>query len=169
MRSLSLRHALHAASLGVSLTLVLAAAGCSDGTDSSSSSGTSGSGQTACERDTRKDTYAAGLSKKGATFTVKILDAQPAPPVKGTNVLTLQVSDAAGAPVNGATVTVVPFMPDHGHGSAVVPVVTALGADGKYTVEKLYLAMSGLWEIRVNVTAPGAAPTDVTFSFCLDG
>lgn len=151
------------------LSLAVLAGGCSDGGDSSSSSSSSGTSQSACERDTRKDTYASGLAKKGATFTVKILDAQPAPPVKGTNVLTLQVSDSAGAPVNGATLTVVPFMPDHGHGSAVAPVVTALGADGKYTVDKLYLAMSGLWEIRVNVTAPGAAPSDVTFAFCLDG
>ena len=156
-----------AALLGPAFALALAASGCSD--EAGSSSGTSGSGATACERDARKDAYASGLAKTGASFTVKILDAQPAPPTKGTNVLTLQVMDAAGAPVNGASVTVVPFMPDHGHGSAVMPVVTALGADGKYTVEKLYLAMAGLWELRVNVTAPGAAPSDVTFAFCLDG
>lgn len=140
-----------------------------DGAGSTSSSSGSSGSLTACQKDTRKDTYAASLSKAGPTFTVRLLDAVPAPPVKGTNAFTVQVVDAAGKPVDGATLTLVPFMPDHGHGSAVTPVVKALGADGKYTVEKVYLAMAGLWELRFNVTAPGAAPSDVTFSFCLDG
>jgi hypothetical protein len=146
----------------------VALAACGDDSSSTSSSGTSGT-QTACQKDTRKDAYASGLAKSGASFTVKLLDAQPAPPSKGTNTMTVQVLDASGKPVDGASVTLVPFMPDHGHGSAVAPIVKGLGADGKYTIEKVYLAMAGLWELRFNVQAPGAASSDVTFSFCLDG
>lgn len=156
------------AALVVSALLLSACSGGDSGSSSGGDAGASG-GATACDRDTRKDVYAAGLTKAGATFTVKILDAQPAPPVKGTNTFTLQVLDASGKPVDGATVSVVPFMPDHGHGSAVVPVVTPVGTDGKYTVSKVYLAMAGLWEIRIDVQAPGVAATDVTFAFCLDG
>ena len=151
-------------------SLLVALSACGDDHDSGhSSGGTSGTADTACARDTRKDTYAAGLSKAGAALTVKILDAQPAPPAKGTNTFTVQVLDGAGKPVDGATLAIVPFMPDHGHGSAVVPEVVAVGSEGKYTVSKVYLAMAGLWELRVSVQAPGATTSEVTFAFCLDG
>ncbi len=161
MRSLSF-----AVALSILLALVPA---CGDEDPGSSSSSSSGGNATACERDTRKDVYAAGLAKTGASVTVKILDAQPAPLVKGTNALVLQVLDGAGKPVDGATITIVPFMPDHGHGSAVAPIVAPKGAEGKYDVSKVYLSMAGLWELRVNVQIPGASPADVTFAFCLDG
>lgn len=152
------------------LTLLLACVpACGNDDTGSSTSSSSGGNATACERDTRKDVYAAGLSKTGAAMTVKLLDAQPAPLVKGTNTLVLQVLDGAGKPVDAATITIVPFMPDHGHGSAVAPIVTPAGADGKYNVSKVYLSMAGLWELRMNVQVPGSTPADVTFSFCLDG
>jgi hypothetical protein len=159
-----------AAAIAVASALAIAplVSACGEDAGSSSGGGSSG-GQTACQRDARKDVYTAGLSKSMAPFTVKILDAQPAPPSKGGNTMTVQILDASGKPVDGASVTLVPFMPDHGHGSAVAPVVKGLGADGKYTIEKVYLAMAGLWELRFNVQAPGLAPTDVTFAFCLDG
>jgi hypothetical protein len=123
----------------------------------------------ACASDARKDVYTAGLSKQGAGLTVKIVDATPAPPAKGTNVMTLQVLDGAGKPLDGASVQVTPFMPDHGHGSAVPPVVTPAGSDGKYAVDKVYLAMAGLWQLTITVTPAGGTRGEVVFSFCLDG
>ncbi len=149
----------------IALSFLAACGDDSGGTSSSTSSG----GGTACDRDTRKDVYAAGMAKTGAGVTVKILDAQPSPPSKGKNTLTLQVLDAGGKPVDGATLSIVPTMPDHGHGTSVVPVVTPLGADGKYTASDVYLAMAGLWEVKITVQVPGGATSDVTFAFCLDG
>jgi len=140
------------------------------GTDKEDSPGSSsgGGGKGACATDSRKDIYTAGLSKQGTGLTVKVMDATPAPPSKGTNVMTFQVLDAAGKGVTGATVAVTPFMPDHGHGSAVVPIVKDAG-DGKYTVEKIYLSMAGLWTLTVKVEMPGQGPQEVSFAFCLDG
>lgn len=149
----------------------VACVACSSGEDQGSSGRSSSSGGSggACASDTRKDTFTAGIAKQGAGVSVKILEATPAPPAKGTNVMTLQILDAAGKPLDGASVQVSPFMPDHGHGSAVTPVITPAGSDGRYAVDKVYLAMAGLWTLTVRVTPAGGAPNEVVFSFCLDG
>lgn len=121
-----------------------------------------------CAVDGRKDTYAEGLAKRAGPYRVTIIEAKPGPPTKGTNAMTLEILDAADRPVDGATVTVTPFMPDHGHGSAVKPTVTPSGT-GRYHVEKIYLAMAGLWRITVSVQPPGGQIHEVAFQFCLDG
>jgi len=135
-----------------------------DGGGSSSSSGKPGT----CEADARKDVYAAGLTKKASSLTVALLASSPSPPAKSMNAFTLRITDAGGAPVDGATVAVTPYMPDHAHGTNVVPEVAAKG-DGTYEVSKIYLVMPGFWRITVTVTTPGAAPQEVAFSFCVEG
>ena len=160
-----------AAVLVLVLALVLAAAGvaaCSTN-DGGSEPGPSGSTTSACAQDTRKDVYTAGLSKQtAAALSVKIMSATPAPPAKLSNELSLQLLDASGQPLEGATLSVVPFMPDHGHGSAVKPTVTPKGG-GVYDVTKLYYPMPGLWRVTVTIQLPNAVPQDVAFSFCIDG
>jgi hypothetical protein len=156
--------------LAVVLGAALAVSACSNGdSGGEGTSGGSGSTPNACAEDTRKDVYTAGLSKKTAgALSVKIMEATPAPPAKLTNAMTFQLLDAGGLPVDGATLSVVPFMPDHGHGSAVKPTVTAKGG-GVYAVANLYYPMPGLWRVTVTVQLPNAAPQDVAFSFCIDG
>ncbi len=144
---------------------VVACASSDGGSDPGGSSGST----SACAQDARKDVYAAGLTKQTASaMSVKVMSATPAPPAKLTNELTLQLLDAAGQPVDGATLSVVPFMPDHGHGSAVKPAVTPKGG-GVYDVTNLYYPMPGLWRVTVTVQMPNVAAQDVAFSFCIDG
>lgn len=139
------------------------------GADDKSSSSSAVVAASGCAADDRKDIFTAGLSKSAGSLSVKILDASPAPPAKGTNTMTIEIVDGAGKPLDGATVTVKPFMPDHGHGSAVVPVVTPLGG-GTYEVAKIYLAMAGLWKITFSVEPKeGGALQEAAFQFCLDG
>src|SRR5690606_14419014 len=78
----------------------------------------------------------------------------PAPPRIGRNALHIQVRDAAGDPVEGATVTVDPFMPIHGHGSTETPVVTEIGG-GAYTADPLTLHMPGAWEVTISAEKDG--------------
>lgn len=144
--------------------LATACGGDDDTTTSSSGSAPAGG----CAADSRKDIYTAGLAKPAGGLSVKLVQATPAPPAKGTNALTLEIVDAAGKPVEGATVVVTPFMPDHAHGSAVTPEVASKGG-GLYEVSKVYLAMAGLWRLTVTVTVPGTNAADATFLFCLDG
>ena len=130
--------------------------------------GSSGGSGTACERDTRKDIYAAGLAKQNAALSVKIVSSTPSPPVKGTNAMTLEIADSAGKPIDGATVSMTPYMIDHAHGSAVTPAVAPLGG-GRYDVTKIYFPMPGLWKLTVTVQTAGAAPQEVAFAFCFEG
>ncbi len=153
-----------------SMALIVAATTMACSGDDDGGGSTSGAPPpTGCAADTRKDIYTAGLSKPAGTWSVKLLESRPGPPIKGTNAMTIEILDAGGQPVDGATVTVTPWMPDHAHGSAVKPVVTPLG-DGKYDIDKVYLAMAGLWQIKVSVQPPGGGPLEeATFQFCLDG
>jgi hypothetical protein len=108
------------------------------------------------------------MSKTVGTLTVKLLDSEPGPPIKGVNTMNIEVTDASGAPVDGAKITVVPWMPDHAHGSSVVPGVAPAGG-GKYTLSNVYFIMAGLWQVKVDVTVGAAATQEAIFSFCLDG
>ena len=124
-----------------------------------------------CATDPRAQSFTPGMEQPGKTgvFKARLLEMAPAPASKGDNGWTLQIVDAKGAPVDGATVTVKPFMPDHGHGSSIVPLVTPLGHDGKYTVTRLNLFMPGIWQMTVNVSAASNAADSAVFSFCVAG
>jgi len=153
----------------VLLSVALMSTACSGDDDGGDKGSTGAPPATGCAADGRKDVYAPGLSKSAGTLSVRLLESNPGPPIKGTNTMTLEVVDAAGQPVDGATITVTPWMPDHAHGSAVKPVVTATGG-GKYTVDEIYLAMAGLWQIKIGVQTAGGGPLqEATFQFCLYG
>jgi hypothetical protein len=122
-----------------------------------------------CEEDTRHEPYVAGIAKTGpAGYTLTLLDSNPAPPNKGDNVWTVEVTDPAGLPVPAITVQTVPFMPDHGHGTPIVPVVTDQG-DGVYLIDPVNLFMPGFWEIELTATDDDQDLDTVTFNFCIEG
>ena len=78
----------------------------------------------------------------------------PQPPVEGMNEARVTLTDSAsGAPVDGLTMAVVPWMPAMGHGTSLVPTVKALG-DGVYEVDQLSLFMGGEWELRLTLDGP---------------
>lgn len=162
------------AALATLSALAALAGGCSSSSGGDGATGgTSGAVMTtsaACAADNRKDIYTAGLSKQTGAggLSIKLMEATPAPPQKQSNALVLQVVDAAGKPVDGATVSVTPFMPDHGHGSSVKPTVMPMGG-GVYDVSNVYLPMPGLWRLTVTVQMPNVAADDAAFQFCIDG
>jgi hypothetical protein len=147
------------------LVLTALVLGCSS--DDDGSTATNGSNATACAADTRKDLYVAGMAKPAGALVVKLVEAVPGPPIKGMNAMTLNVTDANGAPVDGAILTVVPFMPDHAHGSARKTVIKPTGA-GTYEVTDIWLPMAGLWKLTISVQANGLT-SEAAFQFCVDG
>lgn len=62
--------------------------------------------------------------------------------------------DASGAARDGLELKITPWMPSHGHGTAVTPKVTPLG-NGAYLVESLWLSMAGTWELHIEMTDEG--------------
>jgi hypothetical protein len=78
----------------------------------------------------------------------------PQPPVVGLTQAQLVVKDhATGRPVDGLSIGVVPWMPAMGHGTSLVPTVSASG-DGVYTIDQLSLFMAGEWELRLSFERP---------------
>jgi hypothetical protein len=91
------------------------------------------------------------------------LRTSPQPPTEGVIEAQLTVTQAAtGAPVDGLSITVVPWMPSMGMGTSVVPTVTATG-DGTYQVQQVSVTMTGEWELRLTFAGPVSDTADPSF------
>lgn len=147
--------------LGIAVLLLLTA--CSSGATTSPPPATK-----FCAADPRVSSFGIGTTATGAAGTMKVelTGATPSDIAQGTNEWTLLVTSPTGAPLDGLTLAVKPTMPDHGHGSSVVPTVTALGG-GRYRASELSLPMRGVWSIAVQAT--GSVNDSATFVFCVDG
>ena len=86
----------------------------------------------------------------------------PDPPTAGEDAAQLVFTDATGAPVAGLDLSVVPWMPAHGHGTSVNPTVTET-EPGVFVASPLYLFMPGSWELRM--TTAGTVDDTAKASF----
>ena len=155
--------------LAVTASAAFACSAASSGGGAAGSGGAGGGTTGVCVGDTRAQVYTPDMEAPAVmgVFRVRLVSIDPAPAIKGSNTWVVEIVDTAGAAVTGATVVAKPFMPDHGHGSSIVPTVTEMGG-GKYTIDSLVLFMPGLWETTIAVSTPGAADRAV-FSFCVPG
>ena len=78
----------------------------------------------------------------------------PVSPQTGEATLDMELTDASGAAVAGADISVEPWMPAHGHGSPETPQVSETEA-GRYQVTNIVYSMPGEWELRIDVDAGG--------------
>lgn len=119
--------------------------------------------------DPRADVYVAGMRKTGANGLVRVVlvAADPAPPFRGQSTWTLYVSDPNGFGIPDATVTLTPYVPDHGHGAAVKPTITAGDLPGLYVATPVNLTMQVLWVTTVAVTLPDGRSDSVEFGFLI--
>lgn len=119
-----------------------------------------------CDVETRDDVYEPGLSKTGeAGLTFTIVEATPAPPARNDNTWIVELAQD-GTPVAADDFDVMPFMPDHGHGTPTVTDVTPGAATGEYTLEPVNMFMPGLWEITLTASV-GDVTDSVVFRFCI--
>ncbi len=81
----------------------------------------------------------------------------------GVNTLDIIVHDKNDKDVVGAELTVVPWMPEMGHGVFEKPVVRERGG-GLYSVENIILIMGGRWELKIKI-GKGTVEDAVTFDF----
>ena len=75
----------------------------------------------------------------------------PDPPAVGSNAVELSFTDANGASLSGLGLSVVPWMPAHGHGTSVDPIVTEM-TPGTFVASPVYLFMPGSWELRMTTS-----------------
>lgn len=121
-----------------------------------------------CQTDSRVLNYAPNLPVKSSpsgAMTFTLVQSDPAPPGRGNDTWKVHVVDASGQALPSLSLSVGTLMPDHGHGSPIIPGVTANGG-GDYTVTPLYFFMPGVW--RVRFTSAGSAET-TDFWFCIPG
>lgn len=118
-----------------------------------------------CEIETRDDTFVIGIAKTGQQMTFTLPPATPAPPMRGDNAWTLELTDAAG-PVTGATIVATPFMPDHQHGTPIEVNVTPPPDAGQYELSPINMWMPALWETSIQAAAAGTSDR-VIFKFCI--
>jgi hypothetical protein len=123
-----------------------------------------------CTKDPRVATYAPNLSVTSASGALDfiLLSSNPAPPASETNVWLMRITNTSGVNQPDLVANVLPFMPDMGHGTSIVPSMTP-NTDGTYTVQPLYLFMAGVWSITFT-TVPASGPSDsAVFFFCVEG
>ena len=79
------------------------------------------------------------------------LDSEPSPPRKGSNVFRVKLTDASGAPVSGADVSVTFFMPAMpSMGMAAMRTSVNLGDKGKGLYEGSgSLESGGTWQVTI--------------------
>ena len=131
------------------------------------SSPSSGAPPAFCASDPRVEAFSLGLQSVGAGGTkVAIESATPSVVQQGLNEWTVSIHDASGAPVDG-TVTITPYMPDHGHGSPTLATITPKGG-GDYDISGINLSMRGVWQITIAVQSATVSDSAV-FTFCVDG
>lgn len=95
--------------------------------------------------------YATVPSEAGKA-RIEVRTAPDQPPTHGVISVQLTVFDAAsGAPVDGLSVDVQPWMAAMGHGSSVKPTVTAAGS-GRYVARNVNAFMPGRWELRTTIS-----------------
>jgi hypothetical protein len=123
-----------------------------------------------CATETRADTFSVGMSKPGTQhqLTFRLMQSEPAPPSRNNNTWSIDVVDGNGAAVVGAKVTVVPFMPDHNHGTQIKAQVVE-DTPGHYIATMVNLWMPGLWQVTINATPAGGTLDNAVFSFCIAG
>ncbi len=146
------------------LLLGLAACGADDGGEDP---------EVDCSMITGVDTFVVGLDHAGknGVYDFKLMSADPAPPTRGNNTWVVLVSSmdagVVGAPVDGATIKVTPFMPSHQHGTGVVAEVTPMTEAGQYQLSPVNLWMQGVWETTIRATVGDKTDTAV-FKFCVE-
>jgi hypothetical protein len=143
-------------------------AGCDSG-NADDEHGETGEPTADCANEARADDFAIGLSKSGTAATVTFMAADPAPPAIGDNTWTVAIADVGGQPLPDATITAVtPFMPDHGHGTAVEAFATPGDNAGEFILTPVNLHMAGLWEVTLDLDLGANATDQVVFSICVE-
>lgn len=106
---------------------------------------------------------------QGELFTLTVMESAPKPWNVGENNWSIQVEDNSGALRDDATLSLSPYMPDHGHGVSPPSYTGISQGNGLFQVATFNLIMPGYWELTVLVTAPGLGSNEIVFQICAEG
>jgi len=118
------------------------------------------------------DIYVAGLERAGerGVFSVRLVESDPIPRDTGIYTWTIEVVDANGQLVTGATLQVEPTMPAHGHGTFPrITDGTPAEGEGRYVLAELDLFMPGIWRVPIAITHADGREDVAVYRFDLEG
>ena len=98
-------------------------------------------------------------------FTATLQSDQPLRP-RRMQTVRVAITDAAGVPVDDATILIDGGMPQHGHGLPTRPRVTRALGNGLYEIEGVRFNMGGWWEFTLAINAASGSDV-VTFNLAL--
>ena len=98
-------------------------------------------------------------------FTATLQSDQPIRP-RRMQTVRVAITDAAGVPVDDATIQIDGGMPQHGHGLPTRPRVTRALGNGLYEIEGVRFNMGGWWEFKLAINAASGFDV-VTFNLVL--
>lgn len=150
------------ASLGLVLAHLLIACGSPSSNDTAK-----GGALPEAECEGRSQDFAPGTStsSRDGSLSVELVSATPEVPSNTDNFWTVALADADMNPVDAATIVAVPYMVDHGHGTAP-QLATAMG-EGRYELGPITLTMPGFWEVTLEVTLADGAKTSAIYAICV--
>ncbi|MCX5741378.1 MAG: FixH family protein [Proteobacteria bacterium] len=121
-----------------------------------------------CDSETRDDVYVPGMIKVGDNgYAFELVSSTPGPPPKGNSAWVVRIRHPD--PIDNLALTIVPFMPDHGHGTSVQAVITPM-ANGTYGIAPVNLFMTGFWSVRIGIADQATPATEldhVAFLWCV--
>ena len=102
-----------------------------------------------------------GATASGTSQTLEVTNALPDPATKGMNDWTVTLTDNNGTLISDATLTVVPFMTVHGHGTTPSSFTAVAGEQaGTFIFTELNFIMAGTWDLTFSVTTADASDSD---------
>ncbi len=109
-----------------------------------------------------------GTGPRASASRQFIATLQPDQPLRPRRMQTVRVAitDAAGAPVDDASIQIDGGMPQHGHGLPTRPRVTRALGNGLYEIEGVRFNMGGWWELKLAINAASGSDV-VTFNLAL--
>lgn len=99
-------------------------------------------------------------------FRVSIASAEQPVPLHKIHRWSVQVTDQAGRPIDGATFKIGGGMPEHRHGLPTAPTAVPGASRGAYIIKGVKFSMDGWWELKLQITAAGVTDS-VTFNIVL--
>ena len=162
--------------LSILLFVSMSLLGCGDGAgetpDPGSNSGTEGEDEpfvSLCESTPDIDTWSqTAITRTGENYSLQLTAISPEPWSVGDNDWRIAVTGSAGESVDGVSLFVTPYMPDHGHGVSPPLYNGVLADDGVFDVETFNLIMPGFWEMTVTVRSSDLPDEAIAFRICVE-
>ena len=127
--------------------------------------------QSICDDSTNTSPFETGLVLRTAdeSFLLTLVSAQPTPLNRGNNTWVLSLKDGSEVPVPETSITLVPTMPGHGHGTHPTSFDGIAGEEpGLFTVGPFDLMMPGTWLLTFSITPSEGEVVIIESSFCIE-